>query len=215
MGQNVPDEMMRIFLFLFLFLQLSALQAQSLLKKFAKISTPEKCWAFAHPFVARKALKATMRSYAVTDSIKRAGSIGADNSGGKLDAFKHAFWMACVSRAIGPRKALKLGVAHEKGNKLQFKKHQLEEGVLPDSISSVMDLHNNEQGAGLLKGPEKKYSMGQLQEKIMQLLLQGQLVCIKKDEQGNFLTCTGKRIDLSEWKGKWGIPKCLIASNEH
>jgi hypothetical protein len=206
--------MMRTFLFLVLFLQLSALQAQSLLKKFAKISNPEKCWAFAHPFVARRALKVTMRSYAVTDSIKKSGSIGADNNGGKLDAFKHAFWIASVSSAIGPRKALKLGVAHEKGNKLQFKKHQLEDEILPDSISSVMDLHNNEQGAGVVKGIEK-YSIPQLQEKIMQLLLQGQLFCIKKDEQGNFLTCTGERIDLQQWKGKWGIPKCLIASNEH
>jgi hypothetical protein len=206
--------MMRTFLFLVLSFQLSALQAQSFLKKFANISNPEKCWAFTHPFVARKALKVTIQSYAVTDSIKRSGSIGADNSGGKLDAFKHAFWIASVSAAIGPRKALKLGIAHEKGNKLQFKKHQQEDQVLPDSISSVMDLHNNEQGAAVVKISEK-YSSRQLQEEIMQLLLQGQLLCIKKDAQGNFLTCTGEHIDLEQWKGKWNIPKCLVASNEN
>lgn len=206
--------MMRTYLFFALLLQFSTLQAQSFLKKFAKISFPEKCWAFTHPFVAPKALKVTIRSYAITDSIKRSGCIGNDNSGGKLDAFKHAFWIANVSSVIGSRKALKLGVAHEKGNKLQFRKHQLEDQSLPDSISSVMDLHNNVQGAAVVRRSEK-YSMSQLQEKIMQLLQQGQLVCIKKDTQGNFLTCSGERIDLQQWKGKWGIPKCLIASNEN
>jgi hypothetical protein len=214
MGKNVPDEMMRICLFLLLSLQFSMLQAQSFLKKFANISKPEKCWAFIHPFVATKALKVTIRSYTITDSIKRSGSIGADNSGGKLDAFKHAFWMAAVGAAIGPKKALKLGVAHEKGNKRQFKKHQLEDKVLPDSISSVMDLHNNEQGAGVVD-PSQKYSLQQLQEKIMQLLMQGQLICIKKDKQENYLTCAGELINLQQWRGKWNIPKCLIPSNEN
>ncbi len=205
--------MMRTFLFFLLLFTLTNLKAQSLLKKFSKISRPEKCWSFCHPFVTAKALKATVRSYAITDSIKKSGSIGTDNSGGKLDAFKHAFWIAAVSEAIGSRKALKLGIAHEKGNKLQFKKHQLEDQLLPDSISSVMDLHNNEQGAAAAKAI-KNASLQQLQEKIMQLLLQGQLACIKKDEQGNFLTCTGQQINLQQWIGKWGIPKCLIASNE-
>jgi hypothetical protein len=205
--------MMRTCLFLLLSLQFSTLQAQSFLKKFAKISRPEKCWAFAHPFVAPKALKITIGSYAITDSIKRSGIIGADNSGGKLDAFKHAFWMASVSAAIGARKALKLGVAHEKGNERQFKRHQLEDAALPDSISSVMDLHNNKKGAGVVE-PSQKYSVQQLQEKIMQLLMQGQLVCIKKDQQGNYLTCTGEPLDLQQWRGKWSIPKCLIPSNE-
>jgi hypothetical protein len=206
--------MIRTGLFFALLFQVPTLQAQSFLRKFAKISNPEKCWAFTHPFVAPKALKITIRSYAITDSIKQSGSIGTDNNGGRLDAFKHAFWIATVSSAIGPRKALKLGVAHEKGNKLQFKKHQLEDQVLPDSISSVMDLHNNEQGAAIVHRSEK-YSMKQLQEKIMQLLLQGQLTCIRKDKQGNFLTCSGERIDLQQWKGKWAIPKCLITSNEN
>lgn len=205
--------MMRILLFLVLSFHLPALQAQSLLKKIAKISNPEKCWAIVHPFVLKKAFKATVQSYTITDSIKRSGNIGADNSGGKLDAFKHAFWIASVSSAIGPHKALKLGVAHEKGNKLQFKKHQLEDKILPDSISSLMDLHNNEQGAAAVSS--KKYSTQQLQEKIMQLLLNGQLICIKKDKEGNFLTCTGEPIDLQQWNGKWGIPKCLVASNEN
>ena len=43
------------------------------------------------------------------------------------------------------KKAVKLGIAHEKANLISFKKMKGdEEGVLPDSISSVMDLFNNQ-----------------------------------------------------------------------
>jgi hypothetical protein len=205
--------MMRFCLVVLLLFQFHVVQSQSFRKKLTYVSNPEKCWVLMHPFVARKALKVTMRVYSITDSIKQSGSIGSDNSGGKFDAFKHAFWIASVTAAIGPRKALKLGVAHEKGNKRQFKKHQLEDQLLPDSISSVMDLHNNEQGARVVE-VSKKYSLQQLQEKVMQLLWHGQLACIKKDKEGNFLTCAGERIDLQQWRRKWGIPKCLIASNK-
>ena len=201
-----------IFILFFLF-QLSSFQAQSLFSKFARISRPEKFWAITHPFVAKRAFKATIRSYIVTDSVKRDGMIGSDMSGGKIDAFKHAYWMACLSREVGRRKALKLGRAHEKGNKLQFKKYELEDKILPDSISSVMDLHNNEQGASAAK--DKNLTEEQLQKKIMEFLMQGKLVCIRKNKQGAYLTCNGELIDLHQWLGKWGIPKCIIPSNQN
>lgn len=211
MGKNVSDQMMRaIFSILFLF-QFTSYQAQSLVSKFSRISRPEKLWAIAHPFALKRALKATIRSYSITDSIKNSGTIGSDNSGGKIDAFKHAYWMACVSKAIGTKKALKLGVAHEKGNKLQFKKHELEDKILPDSTSSVMDLHNNEQGANA--ATDRSLSEYQLQQKIMELLVQGKLACIRKNKQGDYLTCNGDLIDLHQWVGKWAIPKCIVPSN--
>lgn len=211
MGKNVSDQMMRSCLLVFFLVQFTPLRSQSLLSKFARISRPEKCWVMVHPFVAKRAFKATVRSYIVTDSIKNSGVIGNDMSGGKVDAFKHAYWMACVSKTIGAKKALKLGRAHEKGNKLQFKKHELEDKILPDSISSVMDLHNNEQGAVATK--DKSLSEQQLQKRIMELLTQGKLVCIRKNKQGNYLTCNGDLIDLHEWMGRWGIPKCIVPSN--
>lgn len=205
--------MMRILFFLLFFFQFTPFHAQSLISKFNRISRPEKCWAITHPFVVKKALKATIRSYFVTDSLKNSGTIGTDMSGGKLDAFKHAYWMACVTRTIGSKKALKLGRAHEKGNKLQFKKHQLEDKILPDSVSTVMDLHNNEQGAAAAQ--DRQLSEAELQIKILDLLKQGKLACIRKNKQGNYLTCNGELIDLHQWFGKWGVPKCLISSNEN
>jgi len=206
--------MRTIFFFIAFFIQLCSLQAQSLWSKFTKLSRPEKCWAFAHPFVAGKAFHVTIQTYAVTDSIKKTGSIGTDNSGGKLDAFKHAYWIASVTASIGSRKALKLGKAHEKGNKLQFKKHQLEDKELPDSISSCMDLYNNEQGAKTAK-EHPDHTFQQLQKEILKKLANGQLKCIRKDQQGNFLTCAGTIIHKEEEFGKWNVPKCLIASNEN
>jgi hypothetical protein len=197
--------------FILLFFQFFSIRSQSLVSKFARISRPEKCWVMAHPFVAKRAFKATIRSYFITDSIKNTGTIGTDMSGGKLDAFKHAYWMACVAKAIGGKKALKLGKAHEKGNKIQFKKHQLEDKILPDSISSVMDLHNNEQGVAVAK--DHQLSEQQLKNKLLELLKQGRLACIRKNPQGNYLTCNGELIDLHQWFGKWGIPKCIVPSN--
>jgi hypothetical protein len=191
---------------------LSSLNAQSLLSKFSKLSRPEKCWTVFHAFAAKSAFRATVKAQAVTDSLSKSGSVGNDNSGGKLDAFKHAYWIASVSSAIGPRKALKLGEAHEKGNKLQFKKHQLEDRELPDSISSCMDLYNNEQGAKTVKA-NPQYTLQELQQAILKQLTGGQLKCIRKDEHGNFLTCDGKLINKEEWFGKWNVPKCLVPSD--
>lgn len=204
--------MIRTFLFITIFFHFHFLSAQSLISKFKKLSRPEKCWTISHPFIAKRAFQATVRSEIVTDSIKKSGSIGSDNSGGKLDAFKHAYWIACVSIAVGTRKAIKLGKAHEKGNKLQFKKHQLEDHILPDSVSSAMDLHNNEQGASAVRKLKKATAL-QMQPVIMTLLNQGKLACIKKDVYGAYLTCNGEHIDMDQWKGKWNVPKCLIASN--
>jgi len=211
MGENVSDPVMRALFFLLFMFQLLSFRAQSLVSKFARISRPEKLWVMTHPFVAKCAFKATVRSYFVTDSIKNSGTLGNDMSGGKIDAFKHAYWMACVSKAIGSRKALKLGRAHEKGNYLQFKKHELEDKILPDSISSVMDLHNNEQGA--IAAKNRSVSENQLQQKIMELLMQGKLVCIRKNKNGGYLTCNGELIDLHQWVGKWAVPKCIVPSN--
>ena len=100
-----------------------------------------------HPFVAKRAYDCTKYVVAAVDSLKRAGTIGTDHNGGSLDAFRHAYWMANLSSAIGSRKALKLGKAHEKGNYLEYKRHRLEDSILPDSVSCAMDLANNRVGA--------------------------------------------------------------------
>lgn len=198
---------MKFFLSIFLFFSFSVnLFSQS---SFKKLSPPEKCWAICHPFKAKKAAKVTREVQVVVDSVKRSGIIGSDNNGGNLDAFKHAYWMASVAMVIGRKQALKLGKAHEKGNYRQFKKQELEDAAMPDSISTVMDLRNNEFGVSAVDKCGK-LSQINIQKKIMDGLATGKLTVIKKDEFGNFLTCDGAVISLKEWKGKWGNPKCLV-----
>lgn len=181
--------------------------------KFSKLSCPEKVWVVAHPFVAKKAFHITQDVQKIVDSIKQLKTIGVDNNGGKLDAFKHAYWMASLSSKIGKRKARKLGIAHEKGNFLQYKKHKLEDSIVPDSVSSEMDKKNNEVGISLLDN-RKKTPPRIIQNEVLTALKDGKLYIIKKDEEGNFLTNDGKKIPLNEWVGKWGIPKYLVPSDE-
>jgi hypothetical protein len=169
---------------------------------------------FAHPLKAKRAMLTTKKVLTVVDSIRRAGTIGTDMNGGKLDAFKHAYWMASLSLVIGSKKALKLGKAHEKGNYREFKKHRLEDSILPDSVSSAMDLHNNENGIYELGNCRTFRSEKEAQQKIMHALENGKLKVIKKDKLGNYLYCDGTFIDMNEWKGKWNIPKCLVASGK-
>ena len=181
----------------------------------SQISRPEKWWAITHPFVAKKALRITKEVRKDIDSIKLTGLVGADGNGGNLDALRHAWWMTSLAAEIGKRKALKLGRAHEKGNYIQFKHHQKEDAFLPDSVSCEMDLRNNEVGAkrgGELRKERAVFVDNQLSALIIELE-KGALFVIKKDKNGNYLYCDSTFINMNEWKGKWGIPKCLIPSN--
>ena len=206
---------MKFFLYTFFLLLLPFnFYSQSSFSQFKKLSCPEKRWVFFHPFIAKKAFQITKKVLVDVDSVKKTGVIGTDNNGGMLDAFKHAYWMASLTYKIGSKKALKLGRAHEKGNYLQYKKHLPEDSSLPDSVSSVMDLRNNETGVGLI-GDSKNVSPVTIQKKTLDALNEGKLTVIKKDEQGNFLTCDGTVILMKEWADKWGIPKCLEYSFKH
>jgi hypothetical protein len=180
--------------------------------KFCKLSRPEKIWVLTHPFVAKKSFRITKQILVVVDSIKKTRIIGTDGNGGQLDAFRHAYWMASLAGKIGERRSLKLGIAHEKGNYIQFKKHKLEDAILPDSISCAMDLFNNKQG-GLIGLENKNKSCVEIQKSVQNALMKGDLKIIKKDEYLNYLNCDGDVIDLKRWNGKWNIPKCLITSN--
>lgn len=204
---------MRKFVFsvfpIFVFFLSSA--AQSSFKQFQMLSRPEKCWVISHPFVAMKAIKTTKAVLLTVDSIKKTNIIGIDMNGGKVDAFKHAYWMLSLTDKIGKGRSLKLGKAHEKGNYLEFKKKKLEDKILPDSVSSEMDLRNNRVGAESLKMLKTSNDMLKV---ILEALNEGRLFIIKKDKQGNYLYCDGTFIDTNVWAGKWNIPKCLIPSDK-
>ena len=107
---------MRNYLFIGLLFFSAISVSQSNWKQFKKLSSPKKIWVLFHPFKANKALMVSKEAYRIADSIKKSPLLDGDASGGQVDAFRHAFWMASLTAEIGWRKARKLGVAHEKGN---------------------------------------------------------------------------------------------------
>ena len=186
--------------------------SQSNLKSFFKLSPPIKKWVIFHPFKAKKSLKISLEANRVSDSIKKSNLLDKDGSGGQVDAFRHAYWMARLTQELGKRAARSLGKAHEKENYLTYKKRKLEDGIVPDEISSEMDLFNNDQGIKLIS---KKSIVSQkgLVYRIINAIQQGKMKIIKKDKDGNFLTCKGEIISKDSLKGKWKNNKCLISSS--
>ena len=198
-------------LFIFSFFFYANSFSQSNFKKFCKLSPPIKTWVILHPFKAKKTLKISLDVRYIADSIAKTTLLDGDRSGGQVDAFRHAYWMARLKQKIGHSAAKSLGKAHERENYLTYKKKKLEDGVIPDKISSEMDLFNNDVGLSLtVKG--SKVSRKALIFRVVNTILQGKMKVLKKDEKGNFLTCEGKIIDAINLKGKWINNKCLVDS---
>ncbi|CAM1334297.1 DUF6973 domain-containing protein [Tenacibaculum aestuariivivum] len=186
--------------------------SQSNWKKFKTLSTPKKIWVILHPFKAKKALQISTEAYQVADSIKKLPLLDGDASGGQVDAFRHAFWMARLHEEIGKNAAISLGKAHEKENYKTYKNRKLEDGVIPDKIASTMDLFNNKIGVSLSK-KRNITSKKTLIHKVIKAIYTGKLKIIKKTTNGTFLTCNNTPISLESLKGKWKNNKCLVASN--
>jgi hypothetical protein len=176
-----------------------------------KISRPEFFWVITHPFIAKKTLKISKEVLTATLTIKKERSLDTLISGGNLDAFKHTYWMARLASEIGKKKALKLGKAHEKGNYLQFKKHKKEDGQLPDSISTVMDLWNNNLGVEIYLNKKNK-DKEILKASVFEAVKSGKAKVLKTNSKYEFLDCDSNVINLELYKGKWNVPKCLINS---
>ncbi|MFY9242258.1 MAG: hypothetical protein WAO74_04450 [Polaribacter sp.] len=196
-----------------LFLMLSiTMHSQSDFKNFFELSSPKRSWVLFHPFKAKKAFRISQEVNRISDSIKNTNLLDGDGSGGQVDAFRHAFWMARLRQEIGKSAARSLGKAHEKENYLTFKKNQLEDGLVPDKISTDMDLYNNEEGLKLIKKSSEILKKG-LIYRVINAIKSGKMKIIKKDKKGNFLTCDGKIISIESLKRKWENNKCLIDSN--
>jgi hypothetical protein len=201
-------------LFSFLILLLLAGQtvlAQSTIHSFRKLSRPEKSWVMLHPFVAKKAFSVTQAVLKVSAEELSDKKLDGKTDGGQVDAFRHCYWMAVLSGTVSAKKAFKLGKAHERGNYLDFKKGRTEEGILPDSVSSVMDLFNNMRGLELRR-THPKATAEEMRTLVIEQILTGKLLIIRTDERGNFLDAGHQKINPDLWKGKWNIPKDLIPS---
>ncbi len=186
--------------------------AQSLSKKFSKLSSPEKCWVIFHPFKAKRAFKVSIEAKKVSDSIKQTNLLDQDGNGGQVDAFRHAYWMVTLKESIGKRSAKSLGKAHEKGNYKLYKKKKEEDGAVPDKASSEMDLYNNTVGLSIDYNP-KIHSKNELITTIVNKIKSGELKILKKDNNGDYLNCQGELLLPKTYNGLWESEKCVIKSN--
>lgn len=205
---------MKLFIFYIIILTSINLSAQeSAIKKFFKLPSPEKCWVIAHPFIAKKTLRITDTSLKISLDMKKDSLLDGDANGGQVDAFRHSFWMALLSQNIRWRAVYKLGRAHEKSNKKDYKKHRNEDGALPDEPACHMDYLNNDIGIAIGR-EQDTISTDSLIQYIKQEIIAGKMFVLKKDIQGNYLDCSGNILKPEDYQGKWLNDKCIVRSNE-
>jgi hypothetical protein len=200
---------MRIFFSIVLVFLFAEIRSQ----KISNRSRYEKCWAFTHPFAALKVKKIYKRCAPLYEEIKKNKVLDSFENGGKLDAFRHVFFMAAFSQKIKTKKVKKLGTAHEKGNHSNFLKHIKEDGELADSLSTVMDLQNNELGFRI-GCSNKKIELQNLKNLVIEELKKGEAYYFKRNVSGQYLNCAGEVIILEKYQSRWFIPKCLVRTNE-
>ncbi len=177
-----------------------------------ELSKYEYAWVFFHPIAAIKLNSIKKQCAVIYTTFKSDERLDTYSNGGKLDAYRHVFYMAAFSQKIKSTKVKKLGIAHEKNNYHHFLKSETEFGDPADSVSSVMDLKNNILGIEI-GSSNKKISLSQLSEQVIAAILIGKAAVLKRDPDGNFINCENKGIDLSMYSKKWFVPKCLVASD--
>lgn len=181
----------------------------SLFSQSVKYSIYEKIWAIKHPFAAMKVkrISASIHQHATQPQLD------LFNNGGKQDSYRHVYYMAAFAQKIGSKKLRRLGLAHEKTNYRQFLKSKTEEGEVPDSLGTVMDLYNNDLGLKL-GAANTTFSLEELSTLVVTEIKKGEALIMKRDRNGAYLDCSGARLDLKNFSGKWSIPKCLVRSDD-
>ena len=177
------------------------------------ISKYEVRWAIIHPITALKVKSRLDKAMVVYREVKDSKQLDSFESGGTLDAFRHSFTMAYLAQKIKLVKLRKLGIAHEKGNKSQFKKHQSEDGERADSLACEMDLRNNELGF-LVGSANKNMNIEELKLEIVTQIKLGNAWILKKNGKNEYVSCENEPILMENYKYQWFLPKCLIKSNE-
>ncbi len=198
--------------FLLILFMMQVARSQSMFNEFISLSRPEKWWVMMHPFIAKKASEAAKKARIAAKKQKQNPALDSLYNGGRIDAFKHAYWMALMVREMKSKKAKKLGIAHEKGNYLDFKKRRGEDGAVPTKENNEMDLYNNIAG---IKIGEKfsEIPNDSLQKIIIDSIAVGYLKIIKQNEDGIFLDSNGNIILQGNIKGRWETPRVLVPSD--
>jgi hypothetical protein len=178
-----------------------------------EISKFEYRWAFFHPFAAKSVQHHLKEAMDVYHLVKKSNNLDSFESGGTLDAFRHAYTMAYLTRYVSSQKLRDLGKAHEKGNEYYFYRDHLEFGERPDSLACVMDLRNNELGFEIGE-KYKNLSTSDLKNIIIEEIRAGNAWILKKNSEKSYISCQNEVILIENYKGKWFLPKCLVKSNE-
>jgi hypothetical protein len=185
------------------FILLSNTAASQHLSKF------EKRWAIWHPIAALKIKHIGKACYKIYNSHQLKNELDSFENGGKLDAFRHLFFMAAFAQKVNAKKIKKLGIAHEKTNYQQFLNNTLEHNELPDSLSTVMDLYNNNIGINLGK-QNKKLDYTQLKTLIINQINAGTALIIKRNLKAQYVRCNNQLLPIIK---AWQQAKCLVNSN--
>lgn len=177
------------------------------------VSKYEVHWALLYPVAAIKIKKHLKEAMDVYNDVKKSNQLDGFESGGTLDAFRHCYTMAYLTRYVSVYKLRKLGVAHEKGNQFNFYKNQQEFGERADSLACVMDLRNNELGFEIGK-KKTRVSKDELKKIIIDEITAGNAWKLKKNIKNEYVSCQNELIIVDNYRNKWFLPKCLIKSNE-
>lgn len=170
-------------------------------------------WVVFHPFAAIKVNRFLPEAMLIYHEVKLSGILDTNESGGKLDAFRHVFSMAFLSQRIKVRKLKTLGIAHEKGNKRNFYKDHQEFGERADSLACVMDLRNNDLGFEI-GAQNQSVTKDSLKLLIIEQIKVGNAWYLKRNAKNEYVSCENAPIILENYRGKWFLPKCLIKTNE-
>ena len=185
----------------------------SITKGQSKLSQCEMRWALRYPINALKIKIHLNEAMEVYESVKASNVLGCFENGGKLDAFRHCYTMAFLSKYVSVPKLRALGKAHEKGNEANFYKKHLEFGERADSLSCEMDLRNNELGF-LIGNNYQKATKDELKQYVIEQIKAGKAWYLRRNQNNEYVSCKNDIIRLEEYKNKWFIPKCLVKSNE-
>ncbi len=204
---------MKYFTKIIILLLIMAFPIKNYAQKIKDIHRPERIWVIFHPFSVLKSWKISKEARLIANSHINDPDFDGDYNGGQVDAFRHTLWMAMLTQKTSARTAEKLGIAHEKGNKIDYDKRLLEEGKLPDSVACEMDLRNNRVGIEI--GEEnKKMPSNELQQIVKRAVLEGECWKINKNKYGQFLDKNNQLIPKEQYLGKWITPKVLVPSDK-
>jgi hypothetical protein len=141
------------------------------------------------------------------DSLNKEKFLGGNSEGGRFDAFRHVFWMYSLSKELGKEKARRIGKIYEKYNEYVFKTQTMS-GY--DKAGEDMDLFNNEVGINLSK---ENIVDSLVFSRIEELILNGEVKIIKKNDKQESLDKDNNIIKDSVWKKSWQNDRVLINSN--